>query len=374
MNKGISGAALEKALAAKLQELLRRVPWLGNWKIEQNPAPFERAFDLLAIANFPHGPEIQLWIDCRAEPRPSLFPYVAIEREFEGNSTKRVRLRVFAAPHISDRMAEVCERHGWSWFDLAGNCRLSVPRIFHIERRGNEPVHRRSRPAANLSTPQAGRVIRALLAPENSGLHWTQRTMQTECHPNVSLGLVNKVIRHLRDEAFVEVEADGGFRLLDPLKLLFSWRDAYRFNRHERRNYFTLLQGKALRDALARLGARTGGFAAYAAFSAADFQAPHVRQPKTWIYVREKEVSKFERVVEAKAVDSGENVILLIPDDDGVFNLGDGGRMGDNRLACTNAVQTYVDLWHCGGRGHEAAEALLEQKLRPAWKRAAMSV
>jgi len=43
----------------------------------------------------------------------------------------------------------------------------------------------------------------------------------------------------------------GGFRLRDPVKLLFAWGDAYRFERQERRGYFTLLRGKKLRDALA---------------------------------------------------------------------------------------------------------------------------
>ena len=186
--------------------------------------------------------------------------------------------------------------------------------------------------------------------------------------PDPSLGLVNKVIRHLCDEAFIEMLDDGGFRVRDPLKLLFAWREAYRFDRHERRSYFTLLQGKRLRDALARLGLQNGGYAAYAAFSAAEFQAPHVRQAKTWLYVREQEVSKFEQLVEAKPVESGENLMVLIPDDDGVFYLGDGGAMGDCRMSCTNAVQTYVDLCHCGGRGEEAAEALLEQRLKPEWR------
>ena len=31
-------------------------------------------------------------------------------------------------------------------------------------------------------------------------------------------------------------------------------------------------------------------------------------------------------------------------------------------------IQTYVDLTQCGGRGEEAAEALLEQNLKPGWK------
>lgn len=113
---------------------------------------------------------------------------------------------------------------------------------------------------------------------------------------------------------------------------------------------------------------RTDGVAAYAAFSAADFQAPHVRQPKTWLYVRDANLPAFEDAIDAKQVESGENLVVLIPDDDGVFYQADAGNQTNNRLACTNEVQTYVDLCHCGGRGAEAAEALLEQCLKPKWK------
>ncbi len=366
-------AAVEKALAAKLKELLGTVPGISDWTVDTNPAPFNRAFDLLARGKSPHGPTIELWVDCRSDPRPSRFPYVAIEREFEKESTKVVRASVFAAPYISPRMAGICEDHGWSWFDLAGNCKITVPTFLHIERHGNKPAHQPHRPLANLGTPETGRVIRVLLAPENAGFRWTQRRMQVECLPNVSLGLVNKVVRHLSDEAFIEEYDDGGFKLRDPLRLLFAWREAYRFDRHQRRGYFTLLKGNELRNALARLSAQTS-FAVYAAFSAADFQAPHVRQPKTWLYVRESEVPKFARLAGAKPVESGENVIVLIPDDEGVFSFPDGGRSGESRMRCTNAVQTYVDLYHAGGRGEEAAEALLEQRLKPQWKDKGLNV
>lgn len=30
--------------------------------------------------------------------------------------------------------------------------------------------------------------------------------------------------------------------------------------------------------------------------------------------------------------------------------------------------KTYLDAWHAGGRGQEAAEAILERQLRPQWK------
>jgi hypothetical protein len=71
-------------------------------------------------------------------------------------------------------------------------------------------------------------------------------------------------------------------------------------------------------------------------------------------------------------VDSGENLVVLIPDDDGVFYLPEHPVAGERRLICTNAVQTYVDLSKSGGRGEEAADALLEQRLKPEWKRAGL--
>lgn len=367
-------AALDRALAAKLQELLSSVPGFPPWKIDINPALSERPFDLIASAKSPHGPTIDLYVECKSDPRPSRFHSVNIEREFEKEKTKVVRAWVFAAPHISPRMAQVCEDHGWSWFDLAGNCKIVVPTLLYIERHGFQPVHEIPRPSANLSTPEAGRVIRALLAPENAGFAWTQRYLEIHFGelsvpiPEPSLGLINKVVRHLLDEAFIEKGPDGRFHVRDPLKLLFAWRDAYRFDRQERRGYFTLQKANELRQALARLGSQTGGHAVYAVFSAADLQAPHVRQPKTWTYLRDQDIPRFVRLTEAKPVESGENIVLLVPNDNGVFYMGDGGMMGEGRMACTNAVQTYVDCWHAGGRGEEAAEAILEQRLKPQWR------
>ena len=365
--KNLSAVGLENALAAKLEELLRGVDWLRGWQIKHVGDGSDAGFDLLATLPLPGGGKAALCVECKRELRPSVFRMVA-DKTFSPAGRPKLVVPVLALPCVSPRVAELCAEHGWSWFDLAGNHRLDIPGLLRLQHTGNEPVHERPRPTANLSTPEAGRVVRALLLPENAGRRWTQRHMQTHCQPNVSLGLVNKVVRHLRDEAFIEMREDGGFQLRDPLKLLFAWRDVYRFDRHERRGYFTLLRGKKLQDALAGLDLRTGGFAAYAAFSAAEFQAPHVRQPKTWLYVRENDVSTFERLVDAKPVEAGENLTVLIPNDDGGFYLGDGGTMGDHRMRCTNAVQTYVDLFYCGGRGEEAAEALLNQRLKPEWK------
>ncbi len=75
--------------------------------------------------------------------------------------------------------------------------------------------------------------------------------------------------------------------------------------------------------------------------------------------------------LDAKEVDSGENLIVLTPADEGVFYRMDSA---NHRLACTNALQTYVDVYHAGGRGEEAAEALLQQRLKPEWRAHGLNV
>jgi hypothetical protein len=264
-------------------------------------------------------------------------------------------------------MAALCQQHGWSWYDLAGNCRLEIRGVLLIERSGREPVTLQPRTGANLSTPEAARVVRVLLAPENAGKRWTQREMVghfADVAPHVvapSLALVNKVVQHLRDQAFIEALPNRGFRVSDFAGLLEAWKQAYRFDRHDRRPYFTLLQGKVLQE---RLQSLTASRIAYGVFSAADLQAPTVRQPRTWLFVNADVERELASKVEAKVVESGENLVVLIPDDPGVFYRPETGH---NRLACTNAVQTYVDLTKVGGRGEEAAEAIFERRLKPAW-------
>src|SRR5690348_16568300 len=97
-------------------------------------------------------------------------------------------------------------------------------------------------------------------------------------------------------------------------------------------------------QALGALESITGGHAAYCAFSAAAFQAPHVRQPRTWLFIGAEWEEECAAALGAKLVETGENLLVLIPDDLGVFY---GQESTADNCLCTNPVQTYVDLWHC---------------------------
>lgn len=364
-------SALERDLTQALVELLSSVPWLQRWRIELNKAG-DPEWDLVASGPVSGGGKAVLCVECKSiNFQPSQFSGL-VDRPCPAPKNA-ASAKVLAMPRVSPRMAALCQENGWSWYDLAGNCRLELPGILLIERSGKEPIKPQPRSGANLSTPEAARVVRALLAPENAGQRWTQRDMVANFAdlvprvPAPSLALVNKVVQHLRDQAFLEQLPNRGFRVRDFEGLLQAWRAAYRFDRHSRRPYFTLLQGRVFQERLRALEPESEGRLAYAAFSAADLQAPAVRQPRTWLYLDSNIEQAFQSAVEAKPVDSGENVVVLIPDDPGVFYRAEAG---SNRVACTNAVQTYVDLAHAGGRGEEAADAMLQQRLKPAWSAA----
>ncbi len=360
-------SALERDLAEALAQLLSSAAWLRNWRIEKG-APRKPEWDFVVSGPTPSGAKAVLCVECKSiNFQPSQFVSLTDKSCPEG---KAISAKVLAMPRVSSRMAALCQEHGWSWYDLAGNCRLEIPSVLLIERSGIEPIKAPRPGGANLSTPEAARVVRALLAPENAGQRWTQREMVAHfahLSPAVaapSLALVNKVVQHVRDDAFLEQLPNRGFRVRDYEGLLQAWRTAYRFDRHTRRPYFTLLQGRALHEKLRSLDPDGQGRLAYAVFSAADVQAPSVRQPRTWLYVDPSVERELASTIEAKPVDSGENLVFLIPDDRGVFY-----RMetSTNRAPCTNAIQTYVDLASSGGRGEEAAEAILQQRLKPAW-------
>ena len=135
---GAASLALEDALAEKLRELLSGVSWLAGWSLERFPTISDRGFDFLVKLPLPKGGKAELWVECKTDPRPSQFPYSQVASE-----AKRPPVLVFAAPFISPRMAAVCVENGWSWFDLAGNCRIDVPGALHLERVGQKPMHKR---------------------------------------------------------------------------------------------------------------------------------------------------------------------------------------------------------------------------------------
>ena len=96
--------------------------------------------------------------------------------------------------------------------------------------------------------------------------------------------------------------------------------------------------------------------------SGASFVAPFLRYNRTFAYISripEKMVSELGW----KEVSTGPNISILEPYDDGVFY----GLQDVNGTKVVSDIQLYLDLLGYKGRGEEAAQFLLENRIRKQW-------
>jgi hypothetical protein len=131
------------------------------------------------------------------------------------------------------------------------------------------------------------------------------------------------------------------------------------------RDYYSLQEPEAFEESLGRACTEEGRRYALTAFSVAARLAPAVRYRRGVAYA-EGDLERLVARLELRPVESGANVRLLGPYDEGVFYASRvvGG------VAVVSPVQAYLDLQGAGGREEEAARALLEEVIRPKWRKA----
>lgn len=277
--------------------------------------------------------------------------------------TGRFDALVVVAPYISDAAGEALGSRGIGYWDQSGNCRLMSGNLY-IERRGFPNKFARK---ASVGTPfsRAGqRVIRALLDPEEIGRKWTMRELAQAAYPGISLGQTQALVKGLENWEYLKRTQDG-VRVVDPEKLLRDWAREGKQLKAQKERYYTPLSQDAFRKQFREVVGSLGlwGRACLASFSAAADLAPYVNQHRNFFYSKE-EVSALTDALKMRSVSEGENVIMLVGVDEGVFY----GAGPQSRLV-TSPVQTFVDLMRAGGRGPDAAEHLFESVLKPRYQR-----
>lgn len=279
------------------------------------------------------------------QPRASGQPRVAREALARLGAVKG-RYRVFMAPYVSDRAARICEQEGAGYIDLAGNCRLCFDGIY-IEERGRKNPYSERRELRSLFSPRAKRILRVLAC--HPGRRW--KVKQLAVQAGVSLGLVSAVKRRLEQREWIE----EGMRLVQPRDLLETWAREYRYERNRVQQYYSDRDVSELEQLL-------GGECVLTGFSAAARYAVGVRYLRVMAYV--EDAGPVVQRYGLEPVDSGANVLLIEPYDEGVTY---GAHVGD-AIRVVSSVQAYLDLMQQPQRGEEAARALLEQSILASWQ------
>jgi len=293
----------------------------------------------------------------RVTPRDVLQCGAMLKSAIKARS--REAIGVLCSQHISERSARFCEEAGIGYIDLAGNCRLAAPGLFVlVTGRSNPEPDTRS--AVNAFAAKSSRVARMMLA--EPARTWFVKELAEQA--GVSIGLVSKVKQALLGDALIE-EVAGLLKLRDPAQMLDAWAKRYATGAEVIPAYVMSSPDQIEHD-IARSSSEHGYQYVVTGLAAAWRYAPMVRYQQPTVYILQKDAysrSDLLKDLGAKPVDSGSNITIMVTDDDGPFM----GTKQIDGLMVASAIQAYLDLQDKAGRAEEAAQALMEQCIAPAF-------
>lgn len=359
MPDSVKPSTLERDAADQLTAVLRKVPFLESARLQRESTLGDsRADFILAV----RSQSLSRRLVCKVKPNGQ--PRIAREACLTLRDYVRSDERdypVFIAPYISPAAAAICEQFQVGYFDRAGNCRLAFDRVF-IQREGFPNLSVQRRDLRSLYSPKAERILRVLVTAAKRS--WRMQDLAHEA--GVSLGQVANVKRLLSDREWIEADANGiRLRSLESavLPILKEWAGNYRMERSTAREYYSLKPIPQMETAIAEASRQLRARCALTGLSGAVRLAPAVRYQRITGYVLGDLTVLADRL-ELRPVASGANVTILEPYDEGVFY----GSREVERVPVASPVQLYLDLMQIKGRGEEAAAAIVEEVITPAWR------
>ena len=265
---------------------------------------------------------------------------------------------IFAAPYISDEGFEIGREAGIGLIDLSGNCFLNFEQVY-LELRGRPNLFPKLRFPKSLFSPRSSRIIRVLLTRPDRD--WSVQDLAREA--GVSLGLVSGIKRRLVDYELVR-QKGRSFYLANPDIILKRWSENYSYDKNRLNDFYSFDDPETLEIKIGEYCERNNLPYAFSLFSGAARLAPFTRYNRAFVYVKEG-IPKLAAALGLKPVPTGPTVTVMEPYDEGVFY----GQQNINGLWVACDIQVYMDLVNYKGRGEEAAEFLLTQRIEPQWRK-----
>lgn len=267
---------------------------------------------------------------------------------------------VFGAPFISEESKKICQESGIGYLDLGGNCLLRFNNVY-INVEGKPNPYPSTRPLKSIFATKSTRALRVLLC--NPKGDWFVKNLAKEA--NISLGQTSNLKKRLLEFEFIkEIDNEKAvkFRLSDPEALLNRWVEYYSYRENRARNYYSLDDVKAIEKKLSDYCETKTIRYAYTLTSGASLVAPFLRYKRAFAYLSNS-IEKVALALGWKEVPSGPNITILEPYDEGVFY----GLQKINGMQVVSDAQLYLDLKGYKERGEEAAQFLLENRLKKQW-------
>jgi hypothetical protein len=332
----------------KFREFISRV---GGTVRNLQKGPSTPGPDLLVQADI-RGTPITLIAEAKSQGEPRYVRQAADQlREYAGQFPGAYPIVV--SNFISPQTAEILRSRSIGYFDLAGNALIDFGSLFiNVSGKPNRnPVQKTLK---SLFADKSSRILRVLLtSPERS---WTVQDLSAEA--GVSIGLTSRVKQRLIDFELIP-ETKGGIKLSKPGELLNQWSKAYSYDKNEITKYYSSSEPLEIEKRIASFAASKGTPYQLTMFSGAARIAPFVRYKFAAFYFSGS-MLELERELALNLTDSGANVWVFRPFDDGVYY----GMQNRDGTSIASNVQLYLDLINYKGRGQEQATAIRERVLR----------
>ncbi len=280
---------------------------------------------------------------------PRLNPSRQLLQPKTGAGGKAVLL---LCPHLPDALAADLRSAGINHADLNGRLFIKTP-SFLLDRSPKSKTYRNPGAELNPFTLKSSRVVRVLLSHREQ--EWTQADLET--NTGISRALVSLTLTDLIEREQVEQTRAGSrhvaalYRVKDFGRLLEAWSAADNWHKRTSIRQYSALTGnlgelaETARDAL---GAENVFFTQW---FAAHLRHPYTTPPLVSVYLKRKPPVE---ITWARPVNSGGNLWLITPKDEGVFQE----TQSVSGFKLVSDIQIYLDLLQVSQRGPEQAQAL----------------
>lgn len=315
--------------------------------------------DLIAELLINKKKKVRLLFEVKSEGQPRFARLAAMELKSIINQNKDT-YGVLVAPFISDESKQICKENNIGFMDLAGNYLFSFDSVY-LSKEGQGNPHINNRPVKSIFSTKATRVLRVLLC--NPKTEWYVQDLAKEAE--ISIGHASNIKEQLLDFEWLEEKHVGKkikYVLNKPGVLLQKWSENYSYTRNKLRNFYALEDLATSENNVIEYFQKNKGNYAFSLTSGASRVAPFLRYNRIYFYL-EGDIERMIQELGWKEVDTGPNITILEPYDEGIFYQ----TQEINRAKIVSNVQLYLDLQTLESRGKEAAQYLLDQKLSKKW-------
>jgi len=352
--KQLSGKDLLKKAQKSIESLLLDVPLVKLKESKANVKIDNQEIDFVLSALI-SGKPAKFIVEVKSQGEPRLVR-MAIAQLKEYLKNFKDSYGILVAPYLSDASRQICKETGIGCIDLAGNAFLSFKNVF-IDRSGRPNPFTVSRLSKSVFSPKSSRILRVLLSDPSK--RWYVEDLSREA--GISIGLTSRVKQTLISEEWVK-EENKKFYLVKPEEALNQWANNYSYEKNQSFSFYSGLSEDQLETSIKKECEKRRYRYGLALFSGARKVAPFVRFMRFFSYI-DGDIEDIAKALQLKKVETGANVTLLQPYDEGVFY-----RLQDiNGINIVSDIQLYLDLKSYKGRGEEAAKAIFEQRIKTKW-------